>query len=724
MARLAAFCYRRRGTVVLAWIVGLVVIGALGGIFAGASKTDFSVPGAESQAAIDFLEQRGFADRSGAQGKLVVEAQQGVDDPKVREAVEKLLSDITRTVPGVTAVSFYQAGAERQIAPGGKIAFAELNFANRSAEDYLDAGKQVKALRDGVHVDGVRFELGGGNEMFADQTMPPAELIGIGGALIILFLAFGSLMAMGLPVITALCGIGIGVSLLGLAANLVNMPSWTSQVAMMIGIGVGIDYALFIVTRYKTALRDGREPREAVVLAIDTAGRAVLFAGLTVVIAILGLILMGRKMQLGLAVGASLTVLLTMAAAITLLPAVLGFVGRKIDWAALPFAHDTSTSSTRRSMWWRWSRLIQRRPWQSAAVGLIVLLVLAIPVFSLRLGFGDEGNAPKGDTTRQAYDLLSEGFGPGFNGPLLIAAGTPGGEKDVALLRTVADELRKTPGVAAVSDPIPNKTGDAAILQIYPTTSPQDQATTDLVKTIRNRVLPSIPDVEQRLNPKVGGMTAGVVDFASYTGERMPLFFAAVLGLSFVLLLVVFRSVLVPLKAVIMNLLSVGAAYGIIVAIFQWGWGASLLGVGKEGPIDAWIPMMMFAIVFGLSMDYEVFLLSRVREEYDRTGDNGLAVADGLAATARVITTAAAIMVLVFSSFILGDNRALKLIGTGLAVAVFIDATIVRMVLVPATMELLGKLNWWMPSWLGRALPVVHVDAVPEEAPAGSAAGG
>jgi RND superfamily putative drug exporter len=344
-------------------------------------------------------------------------------------------------------------------------------------------------------------------------------------------------------------------------------------------------------------------------------------------------------------------------------------------------------------------------------------LVLAIPVFSLRLGFGDAGNNPTGDTTREAYDLLSTGFGPGFNGPLVIAADTSDGESDVAVLRQVVEALRKTPGIAAVSEPILNQAGDAAIVQVYPTTSPQDEATSTLVRTIRKEVIPSVPG-SQALNPKVGGATAGVVDFSNYTAERMPLFFAAVLGLSFLLLMVVFRSVLVPLKAVIVNLLSVGASYGVIVAVFQWGWGASLIGVGKNGPIEAWVPMMLFAVVFGLSMDYEVFLLSRIREEYDRTHDNGLAVADGLASTARVITAAAAIMVLVFMSFVIGDNRALKLLGLGLAVAVFIDATIVRMVLVPATMELLGDRNWWMPSWLSRALPVIHVEAVPEEGPA------
>jgi RND superfamily putative drug exporter len=343
-------------------------------------------------------------------------------------------------------------------------------------------------------------------------------------------------------------------------------------------------------------------------------------------------------------------------------------------------------------------------------------------VFSLRLGFGDAGNRPTSDTTRRAYDLLSEGFGPGFNGPFLIAAETPGGAADLEALQRLTAELNQAPGVAFATDPIPNETGSAAILQVYPETSPQEEATTDLVHHLRDDVIP--PAVQgSTANVKLGGLTAGAMDFSEYSASRMPIFFLAVLGLSFLLLLVVFRSLLVPLKAVVMNLLSIGAAYGVLVAVFQWGWGASLIGVGKEGPVEAWAPMMLFAVVFGLSMDYEVFLLSRIKEEYDRTGDNARAVADGLASTARVITAAAAIMVVVFSSFVLGSDRALKLMGLGLATAIFVDATIVRMVLVPATMELLGRWNWWLPAWLGRIIPVVHVEppqAVHPPRPAGA----
>jgi RND superfamily putative drug exporter len=489
------------------------------------------------------------------------------------------------------------------------------------------------------------------------------------------------------------------------------MPNFTSQMVAMISIGVGIDYALFIVTRYREALHNGLPPEDAVAHSLDTAGRAVLFAGSTVVISVLGLFAMNQAMMNAVALAASFGVLMTMLASLTLLPAVLGFVGRNIDRLALP--NHAREERTAGSFWFRWSRLMQRHPVPALVVGLAILVVLALPVFSMRLGFGDAGSRGTGDTTRRAYDLLSQGFGPGFNGPLLIASETPGGASDMAALSRLSGELNNTPGVAFASPPVPNPAGDAAIIQVYPTTSPQDEATSDLVTALRRHTVPDAL-AGSTVVAHVGGQTAGAVDFSSYTRDHLPLVMGVVLLLSFSLLTLVFRSLVVPIKAVIMNLLSIGASYGILVAVFQWGWLKDVIGVSKTGPIDAWVPMMLFAIVFGLSMDYEVFLLSRVREEYDRNGqDNRLAVADGLAATARVITAAAAIMVCVFMSFALGSDRSIKLFGLGLASAIFLDATLVRMVLVPATMELLGDANWWLPRWLGRVLPVVHVDAAP-----------
>jgi RND superfamily putative drug exporter len=689
----------------VAWVVVLVGLSALAAFAGGASRTEFTLPGSEAQEAVELLREHGFTERTGDSGQAVFEAEQGIENEEVRAAIESFLADVEREVEGVSTVSPYSDEGRNQVAEGGTIAYAQINFSERTIEEYVDAAEEVKELRDEVAVDGLRVELGG--DMFAEFEQSPSELIGVGGAIIILFIAFGSLLAVGLPLLTALFGVGSGVALVSLAANFIDMPSFTSQVAIMIGIGVGIDYALFVVTRYRQGLHEGLTPREAVDTALDTAGRAVLFAGLTVVIALLGLMAMGLKMQIGVAIGASLAVLLTMVASVTLLPAVLGFVGTRIDRFSIPgFNREQRTEQ---SFWYRWSRIVQRYPWPAAIGALAVLVLLAVPVFSLRLGFGDAGNRPTSDTTRQAYDLLSEGFGPGFNGPFVVAAELPGGEADFAVFEQLASQLAQTDGVAFVTPPIPNEAGDAALLQVFPTTSPQDEETTDLVHHIRDDVVPAATE-GSTANVKVGGLTPAVVDFSEFTARRMPVFFSAVLGLSFLLLLVVFRSLLVPLKAVFMNLLSIGASYGVIVAVFQWGWGAEFIGVGKEGPVEAWVPMMLFAVVFGLSMDYEVFLLSRIKEEFDRTGDNAQAVADGLAATARVITAAAAIMVVVFSSFILGDDRALKLMGMGLAVAVFVDATIVRMVLVPATMELLGRWNWWLPAWLGRVIPVVHVE--------------
>ncbi|MDQ1534383.1 MAG: putative drug exporter of the superfamily, partial [Actinomycetota bacterium] len=412
----------------------------------------------------------------------------------------------------------------------------------------------------------------------------------------------------------------------------------------------------------------------------------------------------------GLAIGASLAVLFVMAAAVTLLPAVLGFVGHTIDKFALPSARKPKKVED--SFWARWSRTLQARPWPAAIAGLLVLLLLAIPVLSLRLGVADSGNDPTKFTTRRAYDLLSQGFGPGFNGPLLLA-GEVGAPGDLAVANRLATAIAKDPGVAAVGPVIPSPNGKGALIQVVEKGSPQDESTTKLVHRLRDSIIPDATK-GSTLDMHVGGQTAIGVDLADILGQRLPYMFLAILLFSFVLLMVVFRSLLVPLKAVIMNLLSIGAAYGVIVAIFQWGWVKGAIGIGKQGPIEAWVPMMLFAIVFGLSMDYEVFLLSRIKEEYDQSHDNASAVAHGLAKTARLITAAAAIMICVFGSFVLSDQRVLKLVGFGLAFAVLIDATVVRLVLVPATMELLGDRNWWLPSWL-EWLPRVHIEGA--EAP-------
>jgi putative drug exporter of the RND superfamily len=706
LKRLARTCYRRRWRVLAAWVVFLVAVSVFSSAAGGVFRNEFSLSGSESKQAQELLKERGFGDRAGFSGQIVFATDRSVDDPSVRQAMEQLFARVERTVPRTQVVSPYSPEGARQVSANRRIAYGEVNFADRSDQAFKNAADKVKAEAESVKVSGVRIELGG--QLFSSQDLPASEAIGIFAAIIVLLIAFGSVLAAGLPILTALFGIGTGIALVQLTANGLTMPDFTTQAVAMIGIGVGIDYALLIVTRYRQALRDGHQPESAVALAADTAGRSVVFAGTTVVIAVLGMLLINVPAVRGLAVGIALGVLMTMLAAVTLLPAVLGFVGRNIDNLGLPHKKHAE-GEVRESFWYRWSRVLQRRPWPPAISGLVILLVLATPVLSMRLAFADAGNKPTSDTTRRAYDLLVDGFGPGFNGPMILAADTPGGQGDLPTLQRLGGELNSTPGVAFATQPQPNGASNAAILQVFPKTSPQSEATAKLVDRLRNDVIPAATRGKD-VDVKVGGITAGATDYSNYTAERLPVFIGLVLLLSFLLLMVVFRSVLVPLKAVIMNLLSIGAAYGVIVAVFQWGWGKDLIGVAKAGPVEAWAPMMLFAIVFGLSMDYEVFLLSRMREEYDRTGNNATAVADGLAATARVITAAAAIMIFVFSAFVLGDDRAIKLFGFGLAVAVFLDATIVRLILVPATMELLGDWNWWIPKWLDRILPTVRVE--------------
>ena len=708
MQRLARACFHRRRYVLAAWVIVLVGLSFASSSAGGVFQVQQGLPGSESQRAFDTLKNRGFVERAGRSAQIAFTDPSGVQNSSVENAMNGFFNAIEQQVPGTQVVSPFKPGNERQISRDGKIAYAELNFRDRSSAQYEDAATKIKELRADVKQNGLRIELG--NEIFNEQKFG-SEVIGLVLAMLILLIAFGSLLAMGLPITTALFGIGCGTASVALLANYMNMPNFTTQATLMVSIGVGIDYALFIVTRYRETLASGHDPETSVVLALDTAGRAVLFAGTTVVISLLGLLILNTETFRGVAVGMTIGVLFTMLGSVTLLPALLGFVGTNIDRFGLP--HRTRADADRPPFWNRWAKFVQRRPWPAFLGALVVLLALALPITSLRLGFGDAGNEPTSSTTRQAYDLLAKGFGPGFNGPLLLAAETPNGAADVAVLNRLSATLNQTRGVAFATPARPNPTGTAAIMQVFPTTSPQDQATEDLVTRLRDHI---VPDATRGTTASVavGGFPAAADDFASYTARMLFVVVGFVLLLSFVLLMIVFRSLLVPLKAVVMNLLSVGAAYGVMVAVFQWGWGASLIGVGKEGPIESWAPLMLFAVVFGLSMDYEVFLLSRIKEEYDRTGNNADAVANGLAATARVITAAAAIMVCVFGAFVLGPERSLKVFGLGMAVAVFIDATIVRLILVPATMELLGDRNWWLPGWLDRILPRIHIEGHPD----------
>jgi putative drug exporter of the RND superfamily len=711
MRSIARFAYRRRRYVLAGWVALLVGLFASSAAFGEEFTTEFKLPGSESQEAVDLLEDKGVAERTGIQGQVVFQAEQGVSDPAVREVMESLFAEIDShpEVDGLEIISPYETGNEHQISESGQIAYAELNFSDRVYGEYIEAADVIRALPR-ENIEGLQVEFGG--DMFADEPEFSSEYIGILAAIVILLIAFGSVIAMGLPIITALFGIGAGAALVTTSTAFLDMPDFTLQLAAMIGIGVGIDYALLIVSRYRDGLRDGLDPEESVLLSLNTSGRAVLFAGLTVVIALLGMFLMELAFVRGLAIAAILAVLMTMLAAITLLPAILGFAGRNIDKFGLPHREE-KPGEINRTVWVRWSRIIQAHPWPALILSAGLLLLLTVPLLSLRLGFGDAGNRPESDSSRRAYDLLSQGFGPGFNGSILVVAQGENGPPDSVELSELSERLETTVGVDSVTEPQILGESDLALINVFPNSAPQDEETTELVHRLRNDRIPPV-ESQTGMNVLTTGGPPSVVDFADYMGDRLPIFIGAVLALSFLLLLVVFHSVVVPLKAVLMNLLSIGAAFGAMVAVFQWGWFDFIIGQGKEGPIESWAPMMLFAIVFGLSMDYEVFLLTRIREEYDKHGDNARAVADGLAATGRVITAAAAIMVCVFGSFVLGEQRDIKLFGFGLAFAVFIDATIVRLVLVPSAMELMGKANWWAPSWLVRYLPTIRVDGARE----------
>jgi RND superfamily putative drug exporter len=711
LERLARFCYRRRRLVVLGWVAALVIVSFLSKTAGGKDTTKFTLPGTESQQAVDLLKAR-FPARSGDTADIVFAAPGAGGVDAVRSRIVAAVAAAQRANPHISSIiSPFDPQGARQVSADRHIAFAEVHLDVSSNDLPKSAGPGIEAAARAAAEPGPGLQLAFGGFLFASRTPPGGtEAVGLLAGVIILLIAFGSLLAMAMPLFIAVFSIVIGLGLIALLANVMEIAGFTNLITAMIGIGVGIDYALFIVTRYRQGLRDGLEADDAIGSASATSGRAVLFAGCTVVIALMGMFLMGLSFVNGLAVGAAFAVLISMGASVTLLPAMLGFAGRNIDKFHVPRLHSAASSSEARDgFWFRWSRTIQRRPWPFAVAALALLLVLAFPVTGLKLGFPDAGNDPKSTTTRTAYDLLAKGFGRGYNGPLIVAVSLPE-PGDLAVAQRLDAALRADPGTAAASPLQPNSptAPTAAVITVTPRTAPQDGATGTWVRHIRHDVIKPVV-AGTGVVAKTTGNASFNIDVTNKMSSRLPLFFGAVIALSFLLLMAVFRSVLVPLKAAVMNLLSIGAAFGVLVAVFEWGWGASLIGVAKQ-PIASFSPMMLFAILFGLSMDYEVFLLSRVKEEHDRTGDNALAVADGLANTARVITAAAAIMVTVFFTFLFQTDTVAKLFGLGLGVAILIDATVVRMVLVPATMELLGEANWWLPSWLRRTLPELRVD--------------
>jgi RND superfamily putative drug exporter len=702
LRRLVTWSYDRRRRVVALWVAALVAATVLAGVAGGDNEVDFTVPGSDSAEAVELLQDR-FPVFAGGNVDVVYAAEGGVTGPDVTGRIDRLAAELG-DVPNVVAAD------PGPVSPDGSTGVLQVRFDLPGEQLPTTSVERVMDLAGATEGDGLRIELGGYPIETVEQQEAGSESVGLLAALVILLVAFGSALAAGLPLVIAGFGLGVALGGVWLMANVLDVPDFGVQIATMIGIGVGIDYALFIVTRFRSALAEGRTPRDAVLLAGGTAGRAVVFAGSTVVVSIFGLVLMGRDYLWGVALATSLAVTVVVLASVTLLPALLGFAGRTIDRFKLPwFRHDVDG---RRTLSWRWSRVMQRRPLLAGVAALVVLLVLAAPATDMRFGMPDAGNGPEELTSRQAYDLMSEGFGPGANGPFLVAvdlAGAADGAAATTTVDRVAGDLAATDGVAAVLPPVVNEAGDAAVVTVVPTTGPQDEATEDLVHTLRDDVLPASV-AGTGVEASVGGTTAAFIDDSEQTASRLPLFIGGVVLLSFVLLMSVFRSLAVAIKAAIMNILSIAAAYGVMTLAGNGGWFGDLVGIENPTPVPAWLPMTMFAVLFGLSMDYEVFLLSRVREEYVRTGDNRQAVADGLANTARVITAAAAIMVTVFGAFVMEDAVFLKLAGIGLATAVFVDATVVRMVLVPATMELLGDRNWWLPRWLDRLLPRLDVE--------------
>jgi RND superfamily putative drug exporter len=717
LSRLGAWCYDHRRRVLTGWVLAVLAVIALAQWAGSRLDNNFALGSSQSQQAANLLSSR-FPSQKGDSADVVLRSPAPLNSRGNAAVIGQLVKSL-QPLAHVSGVRSPLTPADSgQLSADRRTGFVVVSFDTTAADLPASAVRQVIDTARGFARPYLEVALGGAPiEQVVSPAPGSAETIGLAAAVVVMLLAFGSVVAMGLPILAAVAGVGMGFGILEAISRLITVPAFGPDMMVMIGLGVGIDYALFVVTRYRQELADGRAPRDATIAALATAGRAVLFAGSAVVIALLGLFVVGLPFMDGLALSTIAAVALVLGAALTLLPAIFGFAGTAIDRLHIPgLLARPAPATASRGFWSRWSATVQRHPRTCAAAALAVLAVLAIPLFSMRLAFSDAGNDPASLTTGRAYDLLTEGFGPGFNGPLVIAADLRGPQAPATIARLGA-RLSHTPGVASVAPSQINAARDAAVIVAYPTTAPQSAQTASLVHRLRDQVIPQVT-AHSGVSAFVGGETAAGVDTSAYLSARLPWVIGMVILLAFFLLMAVFRSVVVPLKAAAMNLLSMGAAYGVIVAVYQWGWLEGSLGGARPGPIDPWIPLMMFTIVFGLSMDYEVFLLSRMREEWLSSGDNTKAVASGLASSARVITAAAAIMVCVFGSFVVGDPlRILDVFGLGLAVAVLIDATVVRMILVPAAMQLLGAANWWLPRWIGRALPSIAVDAGVHPAP-------
>ena len=716
LERWGRFAHRHRWYVIGSWAVLLVALLVAMKTAGGPYSDTFKLPGSDAQTAQDLL-AASFPARSGDTSDLVFQDTSGLNNAATKGRVEAVIAQVKK-VPEVASVdSPYDTPGS--ISRDGTIGRSTVQW-DASTKDLNSSN--IKAFVKVAEADsngGLTVEVGGHAVASIEQGSFSSESVGLLAAIVILLIAFGSVVAMGLPIGAALFGLGSAFAILALSANFAPLPSFSPQFAAMIGLGVGIDYSLLVVTRFREGLHTGRSVEDSIAVAIGTAGRSVIFAGVVVAIAFLGLFTMGLPFVSALGAAGAIVVGVSVLVAITLLPALLSLAGTHVDSLRVPFLHSTE-GVDEKSGWFRFSGAIQRHPLPYLLAAAALLLVMAIPLLSMRVGTSDNGNDPASTHSRRAFDLLKEGFGPGFNGPLAIVGDFSKG--DDGRVAAVSAALAATPGIVQVTPPLWNAAHDTVLITAFPSTGQQDAATAALVKNIRANVLPAVLQGSSA-RIFVAGQTAATVDISSRISERLPMLFAGVIGLSFLLLMMVFRSVVVALKAAVMNLLSIGAAYGVLVAVFQWGWFKGVIGIEK-GPIESFLPMMLFAILFGLSMDYEVFLISRIREEYLATGSNARAVTNGLAATARVITAAAAIMVTVFAAFIFGDQRIIKEFGLGLATAIFVDATIVRLVIVPATMELLGERNWWLPSWLDRLLPKIELDRPSHEPPPPALHGG
>jgi RND superfamily putative drug exporter len=711
VAALARWCVQRRLLSVLLWLLAFAGVAAGAAVAGTTYSNDYQVPGTESGRATELLHE-GFPRLGGDSDTVVWHTASGsVRAADVEQTMTRTLDRI-ENLPGVASVtSPYDGPGTGRISEDGRTAYASVTFDDRAEDIAEGEARAVVDTAKNAETDGLQVELGGSAVALTESSGGHlAEIVGVIVAAVVLFLAFGSLAASLLPIATALVGVGTAYAGIVLLGHAMTVADFAPMLGMLVGLGVGIDYALFIVTRHRRGLKRGLSVTEAATNAVATTGRAVVFAGATVCIALLGMLILRLSFLNGVAVAASLTVILTVAASVTLLPALLSFIGMRAlsRRERRRLAEHGPEPEVPTGFAARWSAFVERHPKVLGAVALVVMGVLALPTFSLHLGTSDQGNGPKTATTRQAYDLLADGFGPGVNGPLTLVTKVDGADDKLAL-DNLDGTLRATDGVAAVTPVTFDSGGHTAYLTVVPESSPQSKDTSDLVDRLRGEVLPRA-ESGTSLDVQVGGMTAGYDDFADVIVSKLPVFVGVVIGLGCLLLLLAFRSVGIPLKAAAMNVAAVASAFGVVVAIFQWGWGSELLGLGSAGPIEPFLPVIMVSVLFGLSMDYQVFLVSRMYEEWLETGDNRRAVRVGLAETSRVINSAAVIMISVFLAFVLSGDRVIAMFGIALAAAVALDAFVLRTLLVPALMHLLGGANWWLPRWLDKRMPRISIE--------------